>query len=285
MALNHLLVETNIFKKVKLSFLPVGHTHDDVDQFFSKINAVLLRRNILTIADLHTAVTDSFHPTPVCTHLDNMGMFVPWFEKVMVNNVTGITLPRCFLFKHTGKELERRGIFERTGKEDLGIVGQFYRQQMQTTKVALEDCWLPSNMPSGFQCFKGNLDREDMGPVFKVPYKSLDMANLKITVLSMGSLMSSEQTKWWNDLLEGLQEQDATGCMECQILRDEQKTNASSKLDSKELKNKKQKNMRKSLKNLQLHMGENSSTHAQYTNFWPPSNAAAEGCAQNQGSF
>ena len=31
-----LLVEKGIFKKIKLSFLMVGHTHEDIDQCFSR---------------------------------------------------------------------------------------------------------------------------------------------------------------------------------------------------------------------------------------------------------
>lgn len=35
--------------KVKLGFLPVGHTHEDIDQRFSCVSRQLSRRNALTI--------------------------------------------------------------------------------------------------------------------------------------------------------------------------------------------------------------------------------------------
>ena len=38
LAVCNMLVAKGIFKKVKLSFLPVGHTHDDCDQMFSRFN-------------------------------------------------------------------------------------------------------------------------------------------------------------------------------------------------------------------------------------------------------
>ena len=36
-----LLVEYGVFESVEVSFLPVGHTHEDIDQFFSRISVWL----------------------------------------------------------------------------------------------------------------------------------------------------------------------------------------------------------------------------------------------------
>jgi hypothetical protein len=38
-----LLVELKIVKKITVNFLPVGHTHEDVDQMFSRISEHLKR--------------------------------------------------------------------------------------------------------------------------------------------------------------------------------------------------------------------------------------------------
>ncbi|XP_053393596.1 uncharacterized protein LOC128555383 [Mercenaria mercenaria] len=43
------LVEENIFKKVKLSFLMVGHTHEDIDQLFSRYDDLIYRGSNLRI--------------------------------------------------------------------------------------------------------------------------------------------------------------------------------------------------------------------------------------------
>ena len=32
-----LLVDWNVFKKIELNYLPVGHTHEDIDQMFSRL--------------------------------------------------------------------------------------------------------------------------------------------------------------------------------------------------------------------------------------------------------
>ncbi|CAH3184920.1 unnamed protein product [Porites lobata] len=47
-----LLVEKEIFKEVYLSFLMVGHTHEDVDQFFSRISKRLRRIDSMTLQEL-----------------------------------------------------------------------------------------------------------------------------------------------------------------------------------------------------------------------------------------
>ena len=69
-----LLVQNNVFKKVhssvdvllcihkyhlsytvqvRLNFLPVGHTHEDIDQFFSKVSHKLKKSNVETFQGMH----------------------------------------------------------------------------------------------------------------------------------------------------------------------------------------------------------------------------------------
>ncbi|XP_053398137.1 uncharacterized protein LOC128556611 [Mercenaria mercenaria] len=46
------LIEAGVFKKVKLSFLMVGHTHEDIDQIFSRLSVWLSREDVFTISSL-----------------------------------------------------------------------------------------------------------------------------------------------------------------------------------------------------------------------------------------
>ena len=39
----------NVHMQVKIGFLPVGHTHEDIDQLFSCISRRLKHRNAMTI--------------------------------------------------------------------------------------------------------------------------------------------------------------------------------------------------------------------------------------------
>ncbi|KAJ8048727.1 hypothetical protein HOLleu_01158 [Holothuria leucospilota] len=58
-----LLVEKDIFEEVYVHFLPVGHTHEDVDQMFSCVARHLQHTNIYTLKDLESEVCKSFTPS------------------------------------------------------------------------------------------------------------------------------------------------------------------------------------------------------------------------------
>jgi len=42
------LVDTGLFQEIRLSFLPVGHTHTDIDQMFSRFSKRLEEHDALT---------------------------------------------------------------------------------------------------------------------------------------------------------------------------------------------------------------------------------------------
>lgn len=54
------LVDSGIFKKVYVSFLPVGHTHEDIDQCFSVIQKALAKREAFTFEEWAELVHESF---------------------------------------------------------------------------------------------------------------------------------------------------------------------------------------------------------------------------------
>ena len=59
------LVERGVFASVELSFLPVGHTHNEVDQVASRISIALRHRTIATMDDLHALFAEAFPTMPL----------------------------------------------------------------------------------------------------------------------------------------------------------------------------------------------------------------------------
>ena len=59
------LVQLGVFKKVKISFLPVGHTHEDIDQMFSRFSIALRAKGANTAQACAELLALAFKPTPV----------------------------------------------------------------------------------------------------------------------------------------------------------------------------------------------------------------------------
>ena len=103
-----------------------------VDRMFSVIHQKIKVRNMCTLEDLHRACMDAYTESKTiisCHHLDEMGYYSVWMHKYL-EAPTGITNPRCFLFK----------------RNDEGQVRHWYRQQLQTRKQSRSgDVWFPAN--------------------------------------------------------------------------------------------------------------------------------------------
>lgn len=61
-----------IFQHIKLSFLMVGHTHEDVDQMFSRVSVNIARKSVPTLPILQDLARDAYHPVPNVQHLENI---------------------------------------------------------------------------------------------------------------------------------------------------------------------------------------------------------------------
>ena len=55
-----LLIEMGMFSKIKMSFLPVGHTHEDIDQAFSRIAVYLGKHDAYTYDEFVSCIQKSF---------------------------------------------------------------------------------------------------------------------------------------------------------------------------------------------------------------------------------
>ncbi|XP_071143255.1 uncharacterized protein [Mytilus edulis] len=58
------LVELKVFRKIKLSFLMVGHTHEDIDQMFSRFSIWLNHNSCKTMDSLMNGFQNCYNPKP-----------------------------------------------------------------------------------------------------------------------------------------------------------------------------------------------------------------------------
>ncbi len=64
-----MLVHRGLFKKVKVNFLLVGHTHDHIDQMFSTFSKKLSRYDAFTLPALSDLISQAYTPKPEVVHL------------------------------------------------------------------------------------------------------------------------------------------------------------------------------------------------------------------------
>lgn len=69
MAYCSFLVEKGVFKKIKINFLMVGHTHENIDQLFSRFSVSLRSEDALTVKMLMKVARESFTPSPTCEEI------------------------------------------------------------------------------------------------------------------------------------------------------------------------------------------------------------------------
>jgi hypothetical protein len=102
MAFCSLLTARRIFKEVTVGFLVVGHTHEDIDTYFSYLSKLLKRRNTYVLADLIKAFMDS---QKTVAFIPELVQEVADFKKYMkdfhhdgVNALTGLGEMHIFKF-------------------------------------------------------------------------------------------------------------------------------------------------------------------------------------------
>ena len=92
-----LLVELGVFRKIKVSFLMVGHTHEDVDQMFSRFSTYLRRTDAFAMDDLTSAFEKSYTPMPTAILLENVPDFCRWLHP-QIDDMCFHSKPHVFKF-------------------------------------------------------------------------------------------------------------------------------------------------------------------------------------------
>ncbi|KAL3701108.1 hypothetical protein R1sor_019130 [Riccia sorocarpa] len=97
----NLLVQQGIFRKVKIGFLLVGHTHDQIDQMFSRFSVRLRREKCFTLPSLVETIEAAYKPKPKVIMLKETWDFTEWFRSPtkLLESLHGITFNQQFRIK------------------------------------------------------------------------------------------------------------------------------------------------------------------------------------------
>ena len=79
------LVNLGVFSKVKVNFLLVGHTHENIDQLFSRFYIALRQRDCLTLDDLMKVATDSLQQQPEVVKVQASYDWQTWVLQTLKN--------------------------------------------------------------------------------------------------------------------------------------------------------------------------------------------------------
>jgi hypothetical protein len=95
----HMLVKRGVFRKIKVGFLVVGHTHDQIDQMFSRFLVKLNKMKAHRLEALEEILRDSYKPKPVITFVDEVANFCKYVSDKNQPNTEGI-IGRVLLSLH-----------------------------------------------------------------------------------------------------------------------------------------------------------------------------------------
>ena len=98
-----MLVHNGLFKKVKVNFLLVGHTHDHIDQMFSTFSKKLSRYDAFTLPALSGLISRAYTPKPEVVHLKEIYDFKRYSladNLKIFSQLHNISFNHVFLIKH-----------------------------------------------------------------------------------------------------------------------------------------------------------------------------------------
>jgi hypothetical protein len=86
---------------ITVSFLPVGHTHEDIDQFFSRLSVYLRGHDALCRGMLAEGISEAYRTKQECRasvyHLDRATNFSDWIHPyINTRTFIGLTLYHQF---------------------------------------------------------------------------------------------------------------------------------------------------------------------------------------------
>lgn len=105
------LVYLGIFKEIIVNFLPVEHTHEDIDGKFSRHSVCINQRDFITVDDLHEALRSSDKSNkPLILRANGLPNYSRCLKEqaCVVSKVDGLSTYRKFVFQRSGRVTQRR---------------------------------------------------------------------------------------------------------------------------------------------------------------------------------
>lgn len=101
----HWLIEMHCFEEIYMSFLPVGHTHEDVDQMFSVVRTGIRGcPQVYSVEDFVAKIPEWFtkqRTRPTCHYYTNAWDWKTWLTPFLAQNISGQSKPHVFHFIRT----------------------------------------------------------------------------------------------------------------------------------------------------------------------------------------
>ncbi|XP_062609674.1 uncharacterized protein LOC134271502 [Saccostrea cucullata] len=172
-----LLVRKRIFYEVQLSFLHVGHTHEDIDQMFSVIADHLRHKDAATLPVLNNILYDA----------EELGGCF---------DISGWLSPHLRGVKHH----TRTNTFRYRLNEENGDVNIYYRKNVDHSWKALDGSFFNQN-PDGTTSMPTR-----QPAVLNASFEKIDIPVLRKNMKIWSNMMSTEDIAWWENFLKSLEE-------------------------------------------------------------------------------
>ena len=69
------LIQCLVFDTIEMSFLPVGHTHEDIDQMFSRFSTYFRDNDAITVSCFMEKLQLAYKPTPKVSRIYEVANF------------------------------------------------------------------------------------------------------------------------------------------------------------------------------------------------------------------
>ena len=108
-----LLIHYDVFEEIRVNFLPVGHTHEDIDQFFGCLARYFRRHDALSRHDLEDGIQRAYRSAdghrPKVRHWSSVGNVSQWLKDNGVQKIMGVMTQkwRAYRFYKSTSDLSK----------------------------------------------------------------------------------------------------------------------------------------------------------------------------------